>query len=165
LAEFGLVWAAPDCPVCTRQCPVRQAARLAAKRSYWPLSGNEPGALAIIHRTVRCAPDCPVSQAANGSRQRQQSARNQQRPRGGHVCCANGRRAAPDCPVCTGLSGEPSDQRRQRSAQWSTRLFKEGNRAPDSVRCAPDCPVCPCGEGNQRPSKTKEQRLLGPLGL
>ena len=31
--------------------------------------------------------------------------------------------------------------------QRSTALFKEGNRAPDSVRCAPDCPVRPTTEG------------------
>jgi hypothetical protein len=76
---------------------------------------------------------------------------------------------SPDCPVCTGLSGEPTVGRangrprnlratrgransrkgapdcpvRQRlpDLQRSTAPFKEGNRAPDSVRCAPDCPV------------------------
>ena len=82
---------------------------------------------------------------------------------------------SPDCPVCTGLSGEPTVGRangrprnpcatrgrangrkgapgcpvRQRlpDLQRSTALFKEGNRAPDSVRCAPDCPVRPTTEG------------------
>jgi hypothetical protein len=82
---------------------------------------------------------------------------------------------SPDCPVCTGLSGEPTVGRangRQRNLratrgqangregapdcpvhqrlpdlQRSTALFKEGNRAPDSVRCAPDCPVRPTTEG------------------
>ena len=53
---------------------------------------------------------------------------------------ANGRKVAPDCPVCTGLSGAPDLQR-------SAALFKEGNRAPDSVRCAPDCPVRHATEG------------------
>jgi hypothetical protein len=42
--------------------------------------------------------------------------------------------------VCTGLSGAPDLQR-------SAALFKEINRAPDSVRCAPDCPVRPTTEG------------------
>jgi hypothetical protein len=41
------------------------------------------------------------------------------------------------CPVRQRLSG----------GQRSTALFKEGNRAPDSVRCAPDCPVRPTTEG------------------
>jgi hypothetical protein len=38
---------------------------------------------------------------------------------------------------------------RQRLAgyQRSAALFKEGNRAPDSVRCAPDCPVRHVTEG------------------
>jgi hypothetical protein len=82
---------------------------------------------------------------------------------------------SPDCPVCTGLSGEPTVGRangrpldlrgtrgrangrkgapdcpvRQRlpHLQRSAALFKEGNRAPDSVRCAPDCPVRPTTEG------------------
>jgi hypothetical protein len=42
---------APDCPVCTRQCPVRQ-------RSASPNKEGDP------HRTVSGgAPDCPVRQA------------------------------------------------------------------------------------------------------
>jgi hypothetical protein len=36
-----------------------------------PLLENWSGALSIIHWTVQCALDCPVIQAANGSRQRQ----------------------------------------------------------------------------------------------
>jgi hypothetical protein len=31
-------------------------------RAKWPLSGIHRRRTAIIHRTVRCAPDCPVSQ-------------------------------------------------------------------------------------------------------
>jgi hypothetical protein len=57
---------------------------------------------------------------------------------------ANGRKGAPDmsgvhrtCPV----------RQRLPNLQRSTALFKEGNRAPDSVRCAPDCPVRPTTEG------------------
>ena len=60
---------------------------------------------------------------------------------------ANGRKGAPDCPVCTGhvrcAIGSQISNGRQRSAA----LFKEINRAPDSVRCAPDCPVRPTTEG------------------
>jgi hypothetical protein len=100
-----------------------------------PLSGICRRRTAIIHRTVRCAPDCLVSQ---GSAE----------PTVGRGICARhvawptvGRghrtvRCAPDCPVrqiCNDL---------QRSAA----LIKEGNRAPDSVRCAPDCPVRPTTE-------------------
>ena len=91
----------------------------------WPLSGIYRRHTAIIHRTVRCAPDCPVSQrsAARSARDTWPS----QRLEDG-----------------TGLSGVhrtcPVRQRLQ-VCQRSASLFKEGNRAPDSVRCAPDCPV------------------------
>jgi hypothetical protein len=69
-----------------------RCARLALANS--PLSGFHRGRTAIIHRTVRCAPDCPVSQRSAG-------------PTVGCAICetrgrANGREGAPDCPVCTG---------------------------------------------------------------
>jgi hypothetical protein len=45
---------APDCPVCTRQCPVRQ-------RSSAPKQERN------LHRTVSSgAPDCPVRQSTEG---------------------------------------------------------------------------------------------------
>ena len=79
---------APDCPVCTGQCPVCQAGATRTGRS------REIGRrrTAKIHRTVRCAPDCPVSQ---------RSARANGRPRILRVTrgLANGRKEAPDCPV------------------------------------------------------------------
>jgi hypothetical protein len=48
---------APDCPVvrCTRLA-----------RANWPLSGIHRRRTTIIHRIVRCAPDCPVSQRSAG---------------------------------------------------------------------------------------------------
>jgi hypothetical protein len=57
-AQFGstgLSGGAPDSVRC---------ARLA--RANWPLSGIYRRRTAIIHRTVRCAPDCPVSQRSAG---------------------------------------------------------------------------------------------------
>ena len=90
-----------------------------------PLSGICRRRTAIIHRTVRCAPDCPVSQrsAARSACDTWPS----QRSEGG-----------------TGLSGVhrtcPVRQRLQ-DCQRSASPQKERNRAPDSVRCAPDCPV------------------------
>jgi hypothetical protein len=60
-----------------------------------PLSGIRRRRTAKIHRTVRCAPDCPVSQRsarANGRPRILRATRGQ----------ANGRKGAPDCPVCTG---------------------------------------------------------------
>jgi hypothetical protein len=122
---------APDCVRC---------ARLA--RANWPLSGIHRRRTAIIHRTVRCAPDCPVSQrsAARSARDTWPS----QRLEGGTRLSGVHR----TCPVRQRLSG----------CQRSAAPFKEGNRAPDSVRCAtrqkarfafPDC----------------SQRLLAALGL
>jgi hypothetical protein len=134
---------APDCPVVHRTVSggapdsVR-CARL--PRPKWPLSGIRRRRTAIIHRIVRCAPDCPVSQRsarANGRPRFLRATRGQ----------GNGRKGAPDCPVCTGhvrcANGAQICNRQQRSDA----LFMEINRAPDSVRCAPDCPVRPTTEG------------------
>jgi hypothetical protein len=60
---------ASDCPVVHRTVSggapdsVRCARLVQAK---WPLSGIHRRPTTIIHRTVRCAPDCPVSQRSVG---------------------------------------------------------------------------------------------------
>ena len=66
----------------------------------WPLSGIRRRRTAKIHRTVRCAPDCPVSQRSAGPTVGRANGRprNPRATRGR----ANGRKGAPDCPVCTG---------------------------------------------------------------
>jgi hypothetical protein len=79
----GLSGGAPDSVRCVRLA-----------RANWPLSEIHRRRTAIIHRTVRCAPDCPVSQ-----RSATRSARDtwpSQRLEGGtgHVRCANGSKAA-----------------------------------------------------------------------
>ena len=130
---------APDCPVVHRTVSggapdsVR-CARL--PRAKWPLSGIRRRRTAKIHRTVRCAPDCPVCTGLSGE---PTVGRANGRPRNLRATRgrANGRKGAPDCPV----------RQRLPDLQRSTALFKEGNRAPDSVRCAPDCPVRPTTEG------------------
>jgi hypothetical protein len=117
---MGLSSGAPDSVRC---------ARLA--RAKWPLSGIHRRRTVIIHRTVRCAPDCPVSQ-----RSAAQSARDtwsSQRLEEGTGLSGVHR----TCPVHQRLSG----------CQRSTVPFLERNRAPDSVRCAPDCPVRQSTEG------------------
>ena len=95
------------------------------------LSGIHRRRTTIIHRTVRCAPDCPVSQrsAARSVRDTWPS----QRLEGGTGLSGVHR----TCPVRQRLSG----------GQRSAVPFKERNRAPDSVRCAPDCPVHQSIEG------------------
>jgi hypothetical protein len=60
---------------------------------------------------------------------------------------ANGQKGATDCPVCTGHVRCAIGSRISNGRQRSAALFKEINRAPDSVRCAPDCPVHPTTEG------------------
>ena len=105
-------------------------------RAKWPLSGIHRRRTAIIHRTVRCAPDCPVSQRSAGptvgraicvGHVAEPTARRGHRT----VRCAPDMFGAPtalrlptvdcaifgrksgtgQCPVCTGLSGAPVDRR------------------------------------------------------
>jgi hypothetical protein len=54
-AKTLLSLGAPDSVRCARMA-----------RAKWPLSGIHRRRTAIIHRTVRCAPDCPVSQRSAG---------------------------------------------------------------------------------------------------
>jgi hypothetical protein len=99
-----------------------RCARLA--RANWPLSGIYRRRTAIIHRTVRCAPDCPVSQRSVA-----RSARDtwpSQRLEGGTRLSGVHR----TCPVRQRLSG----------CQRSAAPVKERNRAPD-------CPVRQTTEG------------------
>src|SRR5688572_29561862 len=146
------VWEHRTVRWCTGQCPVRQAgsrekAALGTSTAVYgynspdcpvgrsqansSLSGIHRRRTAIIHRTVRCAPDCPVSQrsAARSTRDTWPS----QRLEGGTGLSG----VHQTCPVRQRLSG----------CQRSTVPFMEGNRAPDSVRCASDCPVHQSTEG------------------
>jgi hypothetical protein len=117
-----------------------RCARLA--RANWPLSGNRRRCSAIIHRTVRCAPDCPVSQRSAGptvgraicvGHVAEPTARRGHRT----VRCAPDMSGAPMAlwlptvgfavegkksstghyPVCTGLSGAPDDRRQELPSQ------------------------------------------------
>jgi hypothetical protein len=121
----GLSGGAPDSVRC---------ARLARANSL--LSGFHRRRTAIIHRTVRCAPDCPASQRSAG-------------PTVGCAICARhvaeptvGRghrtvRCAPDSIRCANGPQVPT-------VDYAT----EGKKsAPNSVRCAPDCPVRQATEG------------------
>jgi hypothetical protein len=96
----------------------------------WPLSGIHRRRTAIIHRTVQCAPDCPVSQRSAGPTVGCAIC-------AGHVAEPTAKRGHRTCPVRQRLSG----------GQRSAAPVKERNRAPDSVRCAPDsvrcAPDCP----------------------
>jgi hypothetical protein len=138
-AKTLLSLGAPDCPVVHRTVSggapdsVR-CARLARANSL--LSGFLRRRTVIIHWTVRCAPDCPVSQRSAG-------------PTVGCAICARhvaeptvGRghrtvRCTPDSVQCANGSQAPT-----------VGSAIEGKKsAPDSVRCAPDCPVRQATEG------------------
>jgi hypothetical protein len=105
-----------------------RCARLA--RANWSLSGIHRRRTTIIHRTVRCAPDYPVSQRSAGPTVGSAIC-------AGHVAKPTARRGHRTCPVRQRLSG----------CQRSAAPFKERNQALDSVRCAPDCPVRHATEG------------------
>ena len=139
----GLSGGAPDSVRC---------ARLA--RANWPLSGIHRRRTAIIHRTVRCAPNCPVSQRSA-------------RPTVGCAICARhvaeptvGRghrtvRCAPDSVRCANGSKAANGRLRQIRKEIRTGQCPVVHR---TVRCA-------------RRQKARiaflecSQRLLAALGL
>jgi hypothetical protein len=129
-SQHGL--GAPDCPVVHRIVSGVPGWLLRTRCSR---EFNRPRT-AIIHRTVRCALDCPVSQRSAG-------------PTVGCAICARhvveptvGRghqtvRCAPDSVWCANGSQAPT-----------VGFATEGKKsAPDSVRCAPDCLVRQATEG------------------
>jgi hypothetical protein len=160
---------APDCPVVHRTVSGGapdsvQCARL--PRVKWPLSGIRQRRTAKIHRTVRCAPDCPVCTGLSGE---PMVGRANGRPR--NLCTtrgrANGRKGAPDCPVCAGLSGVRRTVRCANGSQICNgrlrRLRKEiGHRTVSgvhrTVRCARR-------QKARSAFQNCSQRLLAALGL
>jgi hypothetical protein len=130
----GLSGGAPDSVWCAR-----------LPRPKRPFSGIHRRRTAKIHRTVRCAPDCPVSQRSAGPTVGHGiRARHVAEPTVGRgtglsgvhrtVRCANGsqiyngrlrhlRKGIGHCPVCTGLSGAPDDRRQG----WPSRFVLNGS--------------------------------------
>jgi hypothetical protein len=143
---------APDCPMVHWTVSSAQAGPTVNSS----LSGKSKGATAKIHRTVRCAPDCPVSQ-------------RRLRPTvvytisGRRVAHANGRLVTPDYLVCIGQCSV-----RQQDPRSNAALDKEGDQAPDwycsclvvhrTVRCATQQKV-------RIAFQLELQRLLAALGL
>jgi hypothetical protein len=118
-----------------------RCARLA--QAKWLLSGIHRRRTAIIHRTVRCAPDGPVSQRSAGptvgraicaghvakptARRRHRTVRCAPDISGAPTalslptvdCAIYGKESGTrQCPVCTGLSGAPDDRRQE----WPSRF-------------------------------------------
>jgi hypothetical protein len=142
---------APDCPVVHRTVSggASDSVRCARlPRAKWPLSGIRRRRTAKIYRTVRCAPDCPVSQRSAGPTvDRAICTGHVAEPTVGRghrtVWCAPDMSGAPtaprsatvgrtilgrksgtgQCPVCTGLSGAPDDRRQD----WPSRFALNGS--------------------------------------
>jgi hypothetical protein len=118
-ARLAPAYGAPDCPGCTGQCPVPRLAH--ATNSL--LSEKVGGAVDIIHWTVRCEPDYPMSQLHPRQRSAAQLA--------GDVWPAPTVTRPHWTVWCAiGLSGVP----RGSWLQWSASPEKEGDRTLLTVR-------------------------------
>jgi hypothetical protein len=98
------------------------------------LSGKSEGVAAIIHQTVRCAPDCPVSQTASAANGRLRiNERHVAKPTVGWSHWTV--RCAPDSVRCANGSEDPTVgfARKGRRSGTGQELFMSGG--------APDCPV------------------------
>ena len=144
---------APDCPVCTGQCPVRQAGATRTGRS------REIGRrrTAKIHRTVRCAPDCPVSQRSAGPTVgRAIGARHVAEPTVGRKHRTV--RCAPDMSGAPTVRRSDSDSNGRMRCLWKQIGHRTVSGVHRTVRCA-------------RRQKARmafqicSQRLLAALGL
>src|SRR5688572_24109087 len=135
----------PDCPVVHRTVSGAPGwlERSGRSREFADDVRLKFTGLSGVHRTVRCAPDCPVSQRSAGPTVGRAIY-------AGHVAeptVGRGHRTVRCAPDMSGVHRTCPVRQRLPHLQRSTALFKEGNRAPDSVRCAPDCPVRPTTEG------------------
>jgi hypothetical protein len=113
---------------CTGQCPVPRLAPWQTDRSW----ENTEGAAAIIHQTVRCAPDCSVCQS-----------------------CAQ---PMVDRAISGWHVAQPTVRRRHQTVRCATWPMASNGRLrqkrKEITHCslsngAPDCPVRPWTEGNQ----------------
>jgi hypothetical protein len=103
-----------------------------------------------VHRTVRCALDCPVCTGLSGEPtvgRANGRLRDLRETRGR----ANGRERAPDCPVCTGqcpvCTGQCPVRQRLQGYQRSASPNKEENPHRTVSGGAPDCPVRQATQG------------------
>jgi hypothetical protein len=147
---------APDCPVCTGQCPVCQAGvcQLAALGKQLTAYDYKSPDCLVVHRTVRWCTGVsgePTVSRANGRPQNPRATRGKcQRSDG-----------APDCPVCIGQC--PVRQRLQDCNGRLRQIRKE-------IRTG-QCPVVHRTVRCARRQKARiaflecSQRLLAALGL
>jgi hypothetical protein len=100
------------------------------------LSGNHQRRTAKIHRTVRCAPDCPVSQRSAGPTVGRAIC-------AGHVAEPTARRWHRTVRCAPDMSSAPTAPRLP-TVDCAVYGKKSGT---GHVRCAPDCPVRQTTEG------------------
>ena len=137
---------------CTGQCPMPRL-----PRAKWSLSGIRRRRTAKIHRTVRCAPDCPVSQRLAGPTVgRAIGARHVAEPTVGKVHRTV--RCAPDMSGAPTVRRSDSDSNGRMRCLWKQIGHRTVSGVHRTVRCA-------------RRQKAKmafqicSQRLLAALGL
>ena len=142
----GLSGGAPDSVRCAR-----------LPRPKRPLSGFSPATSAKIHRTVRCAPDCPVSQRSAGPTVgRAIGARHVAEPtvEKGHRTV----RCAPD------MSGAPTVRRSASESNGRMSCLRKqiGHRTVSGVHRTVRCPR---RQKARMAFRICYQRLLAALGL
>jgi hypothetical protein len=144
---------APDCPVCTGQCPVHQAHSTRTGHS------REIGRrrTAKIHRTVRCAPDCPVSQRSAGPTvDRAICAGHVAKPTVGR--CHRTVRCAPDMSGAPTAPDLPTVGNGQKRPLWKQIGHRTVSGVHRTVRC-------PRRQKARIAFRICSQRLLAALGL
>jgi hypothetical protein len=97
---------APDCPVSQLSARQTVGRAICARHVAEPTVGRG-------HRTVRCAPDCPVRHRLP----------DLQRPATVDCAVYGNKSGTGQCPVCTGLSGAPDDRRQG----WPSRFILNGS--------------------------------------
>jgi len=122
-----------------------------------PLSGFSPATSAKIHRTVRCAPDCPVSQRSAGPTVgRAIGARHVAEPTVGKIHRTV--RCAPD------MSGAPTVRRSDSDSNGRMRCLRKqiGHRTVSGVHRTVRCAT---RQKAKMAFQICSQRLLAALGL
>ena len=122
-----------------------------------PLSGFSPATSAKIHRTVRCAPDCPVSQRSAGPTVgRAIGARHVAEPTVGRKHRTV--RCAPDMSGAPTVRRSDSDSNGQMRCLWKQIGHRTVSGVHRTVRCA-------TRQKAKMAFQICSQRLLAALGL
>ena len=136
--------------MCTGQCPVRPE----DTNSNSSPSGFLGSRRAIIHRTVRCAPDMSGAPRKRGLRNSPASGSRGSRSAKIHRTV----RCAPDCPVCQRSNGSLRRQRLPAEhLMRAQRAQKSESPIPVHRTSNSTCPVCTGHSGG--PTSQKLQRL------